>query len=203
MVVAESVVVVKKLLQLGAGSDVRVITHLAKLLENITVANARASIIWIVGEYNKQIPQYAPDTLRKLASTFKNEPKIVKLQILTLAAKLLLNSPSDQTLSLLFQYVCNMAKFDMNYDLRDRARVLRTLMVSNNAPTLRQYSVQLICSEKPAPETLHSGYDTFVINSLSHIVNHTAYGYIPLSDWPKEIPDPSVRNQAVSIGDNF
>lgn len=200
VVVAESVVVVKKLLQLGAGTDTKIITHLAKLLDKIQVPNARASIIWIVGEYCNQIPLFAPDILRKLASSFKTESKIVKLQILTLAAKLVLQNPSDSTIHLMFQYVCNLAKYDMHYDIRDRARVMRVILVGDKAPTLKQNSVNLICSEKPAPEMI-AARDTgnFAINTLSHIVNHTAFGYIPLDEWPEEIPDPSLRNQVVCL----
>lgn len=197
IVVAESVIVIKKLLQLGAGTDTRIVTHLAKLLDDIHVPNARASVIWIVGEYNQHIPLYAPDILRKLSISFKSEDKIVKLQILTLATKLLLQSPNDETLGLLFQYIVNMAKFDMNYDLRDRARVLRVVIATSKAPTLKQNAATLICSEKPAPDVANISHpDTFALGSLSHIVNHTAFGYQPLGDWPDEIPDPSVRNQA-------
>jgi len=204
VVVAESVVVIKKLLQLGQESlegeentdQTRIVTHLAKLLDSIQVPNARASIIWIVGEYCTKIPLYAPDILRKLAQSFKNEAKITKLQILTLASKLVLANPNDATVSLIFQYVCNMAKFDMNYDLRDRARVLRVILIGNNAPTLKQKSLELLCSTKPAPEIVQvRDAGNFALNSLSHIVNHTAFGYQPLPEWPEEIPDPSVRNQ--------
>jgi len=166
------------------------------MLESMNLPKARASIIWIVGEYCEQIPTYAPDVLRVLASSFKVEDKVVKQQILTLGNKLVLRNPSDQTLSMLFQYVCNMAKFDMNYDLRDRARVFRTILIADKAPTLKQHALQLLCCEKPAPEAATSREgDIFVLNSLSHVVNHTAIGYQVLKDWPTEVPDPSVRNQ--------
>jgi AP-3 complex subunit beta len=71
--VAESVVVIKHLLQMGAGENDNVVLHLAKLIESITIPNARASIVWVVGEYCEKIPLYAPDILRKLAKGFINE----------------------------------------------------------------------------------------------------------------------------------
>ena len=45
---------------------------------------------------------------------------MVKLQILSLAVKLILTNPAQTTL--LTQYVLNLAKYDMNYDIRDKAR---------------------------------------------------------------------------------
>lgn len=51
----------------------------------------------------------------------------MKLQVLNLSAKLCLTNPKQT--KLLCQYVLNMAKYDLNYDIRDRARFLRTLLV--------------------------------------------------------------------------
>lgn len=53
----------------------------------------------------------------------------VKLQIITLAGKLFVLSPSDRTLALLNQYVLSLARYDVNYDVRDRARMLSSLLI--------------------------------------------------------------------------
>lgn len=54
---------------------------------------ARASILWLMGEYCERVPKIAPDVLRKMAKTFTAEEDIVKLQTVNLAAKLyLINS---------------------------------------------------------------------------------------------------------------
>lgn len=53
---------------------------------------ARASILWLIGEYCERVPKIAPDVLRKTAKTFTAEEDIVKLQILNLAAKLYLTN---------------------------------------------------------------------------------------------------------------
>lgn len=50
-----------------------VISHQAKLLDSVTAPKARASIIWVIGEYSHRIPLIAPDVLRKLAKNFINE----------------------------------------------------------------------------------------------------------------------------------
>ena len=160
------------------------------------VPNARASIIWIVGEYADSIPLLTPDILRRLATSFKTEDQVVKQQVLNLSTNLLMRNPEDATLSQIFQYVCNMTKFDLHYDLRDRARTFRAMLMSSSAPILRQRALQLLVAEKPAPEVAVDE-ENFMLNSLSHVVNHTAIGYLPLRDWPVgAVPDPRLRDQA-------
>ena len=50
---------------------------------------------------------------------------VVKFQVLNLAVKLFISNPKQT--SLLFKYVMELAKYDVNHDLRDRARMLRSL----------------------------------------------------------------------------
>ena len=53
---------------------------------------ARASILWLIGEYCEHVPRIAPDVLRKMAKSFTAEEDIVKLQVINLAAKLYLTN---------------------------------------------------------------------------------------------------------------
>ena len=50
-----------------------IIMHLAKLVDTIAVAMARASILWLIGEYSDRVPKIAPDVLRKMAKIFVDE----------------------------------------------------------------------------------------------------------------------------------
>ena len=50
-----------------------IICHMARLVDKITVPMARASILWLIGEYSEHVPKIAPDVLRKLAKTFTAE----------------------------------------------------------------------------------------------------------------------------------
>lgn len=72
-VVAESVVVIKELLQTQVTEHRDIISQMAKLLDFITISAARASILWLIGEYSERVPKIAPDVLRKLAKTFIDE----------------------------------------------------------------------------------------------------------------------------------
>ena len=42
------------------------------------VPMARASILWLLGEYCERVPKVAPDVLRKMAKTFGSEVRFMK-----------------------------------------------------------------------------------------------------------------------------
>uniref|UniRef100_A0A8C0IIM0 Adaptor related protein complex 3 subunit beta 1 n=1 Tax=Bubo bubo TaxID=30461 RepID=A0A8C0IIM0_BUBBB len=199
IVVAESVVVIKKLLQTQPAHHGEIIKHMAKLLDNITVPVARASILWLIGEYCERVPKIAPDVLRKTAKSFTTEDDLVKLQILNLGAKLYLTN-SKQT-KLLTQYVLNLGKYDQSYDIRDRTRFIRQLIVPNEkSGALSKYAKKIFLAQKPAPllESPFKDRDHFQLGTLSHTLNSRATGYLELSNWPEVAPDPSVRNVDVA-----
>ncbi|XP_060611568.2 AP-3 complex subunit beta-2 isoform X1 [Anolis sagrei] len=198
LVVAESVVVIKKLLQMQPSQHSEIIKHMAKLTDNIQVPMARASILWLIGEYCEHVPKIAPDVLRKMAKSFTSEEDIVKLQVINLAAKLYLTNSKQS--KLLTQYVLNLAKYDQNYDIRDRARFIRQLIVpTEKSGALSKYAKKLFLAQKPAPilESSFKDREHFQLGSLSHLLNAKAVGYQELPDWPSEAPDPSVRNVEV------
>jgi len=190
-VVAESVVVIKKLLQTGAKQRFpleQVVAQLARLLPEVTVPKARASIIWVIGEYQRHAPLLGPDILRNLAKSFVDEADIVKLQVLNLGSKLVLTNPS-QTRQL-FEYVLELAKFDLNYDIRDRARLMRTVLLGSGA--LHEHAQRLFAAQKPAPVAStpkdEQGH-RFALGSLSHAVSHRVHGYVPIPDFPEAAPE--------------
>ncbi|KAH8397986.1 hypothetical protein KR222_008201 [Zaprionus bogoriensis] len=197
-VVAESVVVIKKLLQSKAAEHFEIITQMAKLIDYINVAAARAAIIWLIGEYNEKVPLIAPDVLRKMAKSFVDEQDVVKLQVLNLGVKLYLTNP--QQTSLLCQYVFTLARYDTNYDVRDRARFLRQFIfpASGESSVLSQHARQvfLACKPVPLPESKYRDSNVYQLGSLSHYLNMHATGYKELPAFPAVAPDSSVRNIA-------
>ncbi|ORX88456.1 hypothetical protein K493DRAFT_268293 [Basidiobolus meristosporus CBS 931.73] len=203
-VVAESVVVTRRLLQSRPNDNASMITRLVKSLDNIKVPEARASIFWLVGQYCHNLEKIAPDTLRKGAKTFVEENEFVKLQIVTLAAKLMCSLPTTPKMNLLYKYVFTLARYDLNYDVRDRARFLKALMATNNGDTegadqsdaLRSYAKEILLCEKPAPATENplAGRDKYTIGSMSMVLNSSVFGYESLPDWPAVQPDPSLRD---------
>ncbi|XP_050533343.1 AP-3 complex subunit beta-1 isoform X2 [Daktulosphaira vitifoliae] len=195
-VVAESVVVIKKLLQNQPEAHCDIIKHMARLMDSIAVPQARASILWLLGEYSQLVSSIAPDVLRKVAKTFVSEEDIVKLQVMNLAVKLFLTNP-DQT-TLLCQYVLKQAKYDQNYDIRDRSRFLNNILFPPEQfinSKLSKQSKNIFLAEKPAP-LLQSNFvdrEEFQMGSLSHYINCRAIGYQDLPQFPEEPTDSSVR----------
>lgn len=196
-VVAESVVVIKKLLQSQDTQQhkQRIITQMSKLLDFITVPAARASILWLIGEYNESVPKIAPDVLRKMAKSFCDEETSVKLQVLNLAVKLILNNPAQTTL--LTQHVFNLARYDANYDVRDRARFLKPFTVGDEKSSiLLRNAKKIFLATKPAPqiENRYTGRENFQLGTMSHYLNMRVNRYQDLPDFPTTAPDSSVRN---------
>lgn len=53
---------------------------------------------------------------------------------------------------LLTQYILNLGKYDQNYDIRDRTRFIRQLIVPNEkSGALNKYARRILLAPKPAP----------------------------------------------------
>ncbi|TVY55231.1 AP-3 complex subunit beta-1, partial [Lachnellula suecica] len=91
--VAESLTVIRHLIQQDPSSHTNTVIRLAKNLDTATNPRARASIIWLVGEFAGIDGEnnIAPDVLRILAKGFADEAEPAKLQIVLLAAKVYLH----------------------------------------------------------------------------------------------------------------
>lgn len=150
-IVAQSIVVIRS--QIINKDDTiisMIIRQIVKLMEKISTPQARATIVWIVAEFcsrNEYARKVASDVLRKIAKSFCLENDLVKLQALNLAAKLNLTilavSEADSgeeevlpipeklnldRLRMLVNYIFNLAKYDLNYDVRDRGRFLKQIL---------------------------------------------------------------------------
>jgi len=205
-VAAKSIVVMRQLIQKNPAEYPNVIKSLIRLLDKIEVPAARATIIWIIGEYRNQVSEYAPDCLRKLAISFREEDVAVKLQTLNLAVKLFLSNPSQT--KKLFKYILDLGRYDTNYDLRDRCRMVRAVFWQNKkakgqeesetSQMLRTKLQEMFLVEKPVPvvESPFKDRDRFVLGTLSHAVVHSAgTRYESLPDWPAVPPDHDLRDQ--------
>lgn len=87
--VAESLEVIRHLIQRDPDAHRTTVVRLAKHLDAATSPQARASIIWLVGEFAGLDPEnnIAADVLRILVKGFADEAEPAKLQIVLLAAK--------------------------------------------------------------------------------------------------------------------
>ncbi|KAJ7475683.1 adaptin N terminal region-domain-containing protein [Mycena latifolia] len=202
-------------------SPLTIISHLARRIDDIRHPQARACVLWLVGQYSAStepsagpegVVEWAPDVLRKSAKGFSAEPPMVKLQIITLAAKLLVLCPSDRTLSLISGYVFSLAKYDLNYDVRDRARMVMSLLsglglseaVSVKDPDqdnrggviLRREQVRLVLFEgKVSVVDADEDLDPSVaVGSLGMITHKPMHGEFVLPDWLERGVESSLRD---------
>ncbi|KAG2210096.1 hypothetical protein INT46_010301 [Mucor plumbeus] len=201
LVVAESVLVLTRLLQVPSEERSKSVIALVKLLDTLKVPMARANILWLVGQYAETLPKVGPDVLRQAVKSFANEDHITKLQILTLSAKLICLNATHPILNSLNQYLLNLARYDTDYDVRDRARFLRALTIPSQEekPGLNQLKEHLktilLSNKEPAViESEVQSASEYNIGSLSLLAHQPLPGYEPLPDFPQEQPDASVRD---------
>ena len=91
--VSESLTVIRYLIQQNPPAHIQTVIRLVGHLSTTTHPDARATIIWLVGEFAGVEPRYniAPDVLRILIRHFADEPEVVKQQIVLLGAKVYLH----------------------------------------------------------------------------------------------------------------
>lgn len=183
VVVAESVIVIKKVLQLYPKKYSDSVERLARLLDKVADPRARSSIVWVIGEYAEDVPLYAPDVLRKLALSFASEAPEVKVQALNLGMKLRFVNP--QQTEAIFRYILELANFDLNYDVRDKARLLNAVIASTGH--LGAEAKSLFFAAKPPPkfQDPSEGRQRFVIGSLSHVLNAKLSRHLALPSFPE------------------
>lgn len=104
---------------------------------------------------------------------------------------------------LLCQYVFNLARYDQNYDIRDRARFLKQFIfpTDGKATILSKNARKIFLASKPAPllESKYRGREQFQLGSLSHYLNIRATGYHDLPLFPEVAPDSTVRHVEVTL----
>lgn len=90
---AESLTVIRHLIQQDSSAHTATVVRLAKNLDSATDPEARATIIWLVGEFSglNGEDNIAPDVLRILLKNFPQESESAKRQIVLLAAKVYLH----------------------------------------------------------------------------------------------------------------
>ncbi|CAE7875972.1 BETAC-AD [Symbiodinium sp. KB8] len=93
-VVQEAVVVIKDIFRRYPNKYEAVISVLCDSLESLDEPEAKASMIWIIGEYANRI-ENADELLQSFLDGFHDETTVVQLQLLTAAVKLYLKRPDE------------------------------------------------------------------------------------------------------------
>jgi vesicle coat complex subunit len=106
-----------------------IIVKLCDNLKNLDNADARAAMVWIIGEYGHRIDN-AVDLLGIFAENFKYEPKQVQLALLTGAVKLYLRL-EDAAEDLVTEVIRLSTDESDNPDLRNRGYIYWRMLHEN------------------------------------------------------------------------
>jgi len=141
-VVQEAVVVIKDIFRKYPNKYESIIGTLCENLDTLDEPEARASMIWIIGEYAERIDN-ADELLESFLDNFQDENGQVQLQLLTAIVKLFLKRPTDT--QELVQQVLSLATQDSeNPDLRDRGFIYWRLLSTDPAA-----AKNVVLAEKP------------------------------------------------------
>eukprot|EP00581_Thalassiosira_minuscula_P012484 CAMPEP_0183728516 /NCGR_PEP_ID=MMETSP0737-20130205/28241_1 /TAXON_ID=385413 /ORGANISM="Thalassiosira miniscula, Strain CCMP1093" /LENGTH=920 /DNA_ID=CAMNT_0025960477 /DNA_START=89 /DNA_END=2851 /DNA_ORIENTATION=+ len=163
-VVQESVIVIKDIFRRYPNRYESIIATLCDNLDTLDEPQAKASMIWIIGEYAERIDN-ADELLDTFLETFEEEDPAVQLQLLTATVKCFLKNP-EETQDMV-QRVLDLATEESdNPDLRDRGFIYwRLLSTDPEAAKL------VVLGDKPVIED-----DTFRLepNLLNVLVGQIA-----------------------------
>merc|ERR1719276_189431 len=163
-VVQESVIVIKDIFRRYPNRYESIIATLCDNLDTLDEPLAKASMIWIIGEYAERIDN-ADELLDTFLETFDEEDSMVQLQLLTATVKCFLKNPEDT--QDMVQRVLDLATEESdNPDLRDRGFIYwRLLSTDPEAAKL------VVLGDKPVIED-----DTFKLepNLLNTLIGQIA-----------------------------
>lgn len=167
-VLQEAIIVIKDIFRRYPNRYESIIGMLCQSLETLDEPEAKASMIWIVGEYADRIDN-ATELLQGFSESFHDEPTAVQLQLLTAAVKLFLKKPKEG--EALVQSVLSMAtEHSDNPDLRDRGYIYwRLLSTDPNA------AKAVVLAERPVIQddtsSLDAGLLELLIRNLSSLAS--------------------------------
>jgi len=171
-VIQEAVVVVKDVVRRHPNQYAHLITTLLddNLLEQLDEPDAKASIVWIIGEYTDRIPN-AKQLITNFLSTFKDEAPQVQLQLLTAVVKLFLKNPeSNQQMA---QDTLTMATTEIdNPDIRDRAFIYWRLL-----SVCPDKAESVVCALKPLLSEESEKLDPPILDELISRISTLASVY--------------------------
>ncbi|KAJ1536872.1 beta-adaptin, partial [Nowakowskiella sp. JEL0078] len=162
-IVQESIVVIKDIFRKYPSKYEGIIPTLCENLEVFDEPIAKASLIWIVGEYAERI-ENATELLEYFIENFREESSVVQLQLISATVKLFLKKP--QSAQEIVQKVLQAATQGCdNPDIRDRAYIYWRLLSSNP-----QAAKTVVISEKPPIEAVNNTVnDSLATELIFHI----------------------------------
>ncbi|CAA7394837.1 unnamed protein product [Spirodela intermedia] len=159
-VVQEAIIVIKDIFRRYPNTYESIIATLCESLDNLDEPEAKASMIWIIGEYAERIDN-ADELLESFLESFPEEPALVQLQLLTATVKLFLKKPTEGPQQMI-QVVLNNATVETdNPDLRDRAYIYWRLLSTDP-----EAAKDIVLAEKPVISDDSNQLDASLLDEL-------------------------------------
>lgn len=158
-VVQEAIIVIRDVFRRYPNRYEMIIKDLFANLETLDNPEAKAAIIWIIGEYSERID----DATAQLGSFFENfleEPSQVQNALLTATVKLFLKKPEEAE-GLVSELLAQATEAAGNYDLRDRAYIYWRLL-STDPDAARD----VVLGNKPTISEDTTGVDSALIDKF-------------------------------------
>lgn len=142
-VVQEAIIVIRDIFRKYPSKYESVIQELCKNLDTLDEPEAKAAMIWILGEYADRIENVG-DLLAVFLESFLDENVQVQLQLLSAIVKLYLKKPTPEEKKMVTT-ILNLATQEVdNPDLRDRGYVYWRLLAKDPASAR-----QVVLGDKP------------------------------------------------------
>ncbi|KAH8513392.1 hypothetical protein Peur_057199 [Populus x canadensis] len=159
-VVQEAIIVIKDIFRRYPNTYESIIATLCESLDTLDEPEAKASMIWIIGEYAERIDN-ADELLESFLESFPEEPAQVQLQLLTATVKLFLKKPTEGPQQMI-QVVLNNATMETdNPDLRDRAYIYWRLLSTDP-----EAAKDVVLAEKPVISDDSNQLDPSLLDEL-------------------------------------
>ncbi|KAI8912674.1 APB-1 protein [Gorgonomyces haynaldii] len=158
-VVQEAIVVLKDIFRKYPSRYENIITIICENLDGLELPEARASLIWIVGQYAERI-ENANELLEQFIDTFEEEATVVQLSLLTAVVKLFIKRPSMGQ-DLVPKILKLSTEESDNPDVRDRGFIYWRLLSTDPVATK-----SIVLNEKPSITTESDDMDNAMLSRL-------------------------------------
>jgi AP-1 complex subunit beta-1 len=158
-VVQEGIVVIKDIFRKYPNRYEAIIGNLCDALDTLDEPEAKAALIWIIGEYSDRI-ENSGELLESFAEAFHEEPSNVQLQLLTAVVKLFLHRAGEAQ-ELMSSVLSMCTQESDNPDLRDRGFIYWRLLSTDP-----ESAKMVVVSEKPVISADTGQYEPELLDEL-------------------------------------
>lgn len=169
-IVQEAIIVIKDIFRKYPNQYESIIATLCENLDTLDEPEAKASMIWIIGEYAERIDN-ADELLDAFVDGFDDETAQVQLQLLTATVKLFLKRPNE-TQEMVQKVLRKATEESDNPDLRDRGYVYWRLLSANP-----EAANAVVLAEKPVISDDTYALDATILDELISKISTLASVY--------------------------